>query len=126
MQTSRLLARFAALCAIVIVAHFSCPAALAQKSKGKPNPANKVTELFNAGVKLQNEGQIDEAIAKYTEAINLSPQEFQSLANRGGLYRMKGIEIRENVGSNDPALKAEAATKADEQFALAVADYDAA
>src|SRR5262249_29297590 len=125
MQTGRIFPRLVVLSAIAAFSHFSTLTALAQKAKPKSG-TNRVTELYNAGVKLQNEGQLDEAIAKYTEAINLSPQEFQSLANRAQIYRTKGIDARENVGSNDPALKAEAAAKADEQFALAVADYDAA
>lgn len=104
----------------------STAAALAQKTKSKGGGANRVTELYNAGVKLQNEGKTDEAIAKYTEALAVAPQDFQSLANRGGLYRIKGIEIREAAAAGDDAQKAEAATKAEEQFALSLADYDAA
>ncbi len=103
----------------------SATAASAQKSKAKTS-GNRATELYNAGVKLQNEGLVDEAIAKYTEALSVSPQDFQSLANRGGLYRVKGIEMREMAAGGDAAQKADAATKAEEQFALAVADYDAA
>ncbi len=99
--------------------------ALAQKPKATPKGSRSV-ELFNAGVRLQNEGQVDEAIEKYTEAIAASPSEFQALANRGALYRIKAIEIRENVGSNDATAKAEAAAKAEEPFNLAMADYDAA
>jgi len=125
MNTRRLLFRLAVLPAALALAITISASALAQKPKGKSG-GDKVTELFNEGVKLQNEGQVDAAIEKYTEAINASAKEYQSLANRGGLYRAKGIELRENVGSNDPALKAEAAAKAEEQFALSVADYDAA
>ncbi len=124
MPNRSLLSRFAILFVALSLSASLTPLAFAQKAK--PKTGNKAVELFNAGVKLQNEGDIEGAIAKYTEAIAASPTEFQSLANRGGLYRTKAVEILSAVDPSNPTLKAEAAVKAEEQFVLAVADYDAA
>jgi tetratricopeptide (TPR) repeat protein len=99
--------------------------ALAQKAKTSKGTVRAV-ELFNAGVRLQNQGQFDEAIEKYTEAIAAAPNDFQALANRGGVYRIKAIEVRESSAGLEPGPKAEAATQANELLGKSLADYDAA
>jgi tetratricopeptide (TPR) repeat protein len=98
----------------------------AHAEKAKAKGSGRAVELFNAGVKLQNQGQMDEAIEKYTEAIAAWPDDFQALANRGGLYRIKGIELRESSVGLEPAPKAEAATKTEDFLNRALADYAAA
>ena len=45
---------------------FTAISSPARAEKAKPKSGSRAVELFNAGVKLQNQGQIDEAIAKYT------------------------------------------------------------
>ena len=45
---------------------------------------------YNAGVDLQEQGRLEEAIAEYDEAIRLNPQDTDASVNRGVAYRDLG------------------------------------
>ena len=61
-------------------------------------------EHFKAGVKLQEQGRFEEAIAEYDEAIRLNPQNGQAYDNRGGSYFILGQHQRA-IADYDEAIR---------------------
>ena len=70
--------------------------------QGASSTSSEAVERYNAGVGFQEQGQLDEAIAEYSEAIRLNPQLVQAYFNRAISY----AELR--------------------QYRLAIDDYDQA
>jgi len=69
---------------------------------------------LNAGVNLQVEGRLEEAIAEYDEAIRLDPLLAQAYTNRGLAY--------DDLGQHQPAIQDfDEAIRLDPQLALAYA-----
>ena len=74
------------------------------------NKELEATKLRNLGNKLFQRGAVEESIAKYTEAIDLAPDDHLSLSNRSNAYQkcnkfqaaledsQKSIEIKPDWG----------------------------
>ncbi len=112
-------------CAAFLAPH----AADAQKSKEKETagPSKAIqTQIraaeapLKAANTLRDQGQLDQAIEKYSEVIKIAPNLFQGYANRGFTRIELGVMKREM--RNDPA----AQTQADELFKSGTADYEMA
>jgi len=48
------------------------------------------TDYYNRGVERQNKGDLDEAVADYTKAIELDPKNVSAYNNRGNIREDKG------------------------------------
>jgi len=56
----------------------------------KESRKNRAIAYFNRGVAYRKKGEVDRAIADYTEAIALDPNDAIAYSNRGVAYKKKG------------------------------------
>ena len=59
---------------------------------------------YNAGVELQEQGRLEEAIGEYDEAIRLDPQLALAYLNRGAVYNEKN-EFSKAIADCDKAIE---------------------
>ena len=50
--------------------------------------SNKAQERYSAGIELQNQGLLEEAIAEYDEAISIDPDFVEAYSSRGVAYAL--------------------------------------
>ena len=60
-------------------------------------------KVYASGVRAQRQGRLDEAVARYTRAINLDPTLAQAYSNRGSTYLNLG-EPEKAIADLDEAL----------------------
>jgi hypothetical protein len=97
-------------------------------------PANQAVEHFNRGIDYQNQGQLDQAISEYGQAVALDPKMAEAYNNRGAVYAAQGdyqqaLRDCDQVITLDPALALAFQTRglayqAQGKFQLALADFD--
>lgn len=68
------------------------------------NIPKKAQKAYNQGVKYKSENKIDQALKSFNQAIELYPEYFQAIAERGELHIMRG-QVAEAAFDFDQALK---------------------
>jgi hypothetical protein len=58
-----------------------------------PSKEEQAIDAFNRGVDGDEKGDLDDAIAEYSEAIGLNPKLAEAYCNRGNAYGQKGIPL---------------------------------